>query len=110
MNIPVVLAVVAAFVLLHSAGPPARLGGRLVGGCYVLFRFGFAAPIPASVVSMYMAIVSIAILAYVSSSQERREEVSRPLIRLMTDRRYAVLLGATFSRSRRSRPRTSTCG
>jgi mono/diheme cytochrome c family protein len=95
MNIPVVLAVVAAFVLLHYRRASLLFWAAAWWvGCYVLFRFGFAAPIPASVVSMYMAIVSIAILAYVTSSQERREEVSRPLIRLMTERQYAVLLGA----------------
>jgi mono/diheme cytochrome c family protein len=44
---------------------------------------------------MYMAIVSVAILAYVSSSEERREEVSGPLIRFMTDKRYSTLLAAT---------------
>ena len=64
-------------------------------GCYVLFRFGFTAPIPTSVISIYMGIVSIAILAFVSSSQERREEVSRPLLRLMTEKRFAPLLAAT---------------
>jgi hypothetical protein len=63
-------------------------------GTYVLFRFGFSAPIPASVITIYMAIVSIAIFAYVSSSDERRAEVSRPLIRLMTEKRYTLLLGA----------------
>jgi hypothetical protein len=63
-------------------------------GSYVLLRFGFTAPIPASVISIYMGIVSIAILAYVASSEERRDEVSRPLVRFMTDRRHAVLLGA----------------
>jgi mono/diheme cytochrome c family protein len=31
----------------------------------------------------------------VSSSQERREEISRPLVRFMTEKRYAALLGAT---------------
>ena len=41
-------------------------------GIYVLLRFGFTAPIPASVISIYMGIISIAILAYMSSSQERR--------------------------------------
>ena len=64
-------------------------------GIYVLLRFGFTAPIPASVVSLYMGIVTIAILAYVSSSEERRAEVSRPLVRFMTDKRYTALLGAT---------------
>jgi hypothetical protein len=42
-----------------------------------------------------MGIVSIAILAYVSSGQDRRDEVSGPLIRFMTDKRYTALLGAT---------------
>jgi hypothetical protein len=64
-------------------------------GCYILFRFGFAAPIPSSVISIYMGIVSLAILAFVSSSQERRNEVSGPLIRLMTEKRHTPLLAAT---------------
>ena len=96
MNIPVVLAVVAAFGLLRLRRANLLLwAGAWWVGSYVLFRFGFTAPIPASVVSLYMGIVSIAILAYVSSSQERREEVSRPLVRFMTDRRYTALLVAT---------------
>lgn len=96
MNIPVVLAVVAAFGLLRF-----RRANLLMwaiawwGGIYVLLRFGFTAPIPASVVSLYMVIVSIAILAYVTSSQERREEAFSPLVRFMTERRYTALLGAT---------------
>jgi len=96
MNLLVVLAVVAAFGLLRF-----RRANLLVwalawwGGIYVLLRFGFSAPIPASVISLYMGIVSISILAYVSSSVERREEVSRPLVRFMTEKRYTVLLGAT---------------
>jgi hypothetical protein len=51
-------------------------------------------PIPASVISLYMGIIAMAILAYVSSSEDRREEVGRPLIRLMTEKRYTPLLGA----------------
>jgi mono/diheme cytochrome c family protein len=43
-----------------------------------------------------MGIISIAILAYVSSSEERREEISRPLIRFMTENRYTPLLGAAI--------------
>ena len=96
MNILVVLAVLAVFGLLRF-----RRANLLMwavawwAGIYVLLRFGFTAPIPASVVSLYMGIVSIAILAYVSSSEERREEVSRPLIRFMTEKRYTALLAAT---------------
>jgi mono/diheme cytochrome c family protein len=96
MKIPVVLAVAAVFALLRY-----RRANLLMwalawwAGIYVLLRFGFTAPIPASVVAIYVGIVSIAILAYVSSSEERREEVSRPLVRFMTEKRYTPLLGLT---------------
>src|SRR5918993_471498 len=95
MNILLVLGVAAAFGILYFRranllmwSAPWRVG------ISVRLRCVFATPIPASVISLYMGIVSLAILAYVSSSQERREEVSRPLIRLITEKRYAVLLGA----------------
>jgi mono/diheme cytochrome c family protein len=64
-------------------------------GIYVLLRFGFTAPIPSSVISIYMGIVTLAILAYMSSSEERRTEVSGPLVRFMTEKRYTPLLAAT---------------
>ena len=96
MNLPVVLAVVVVFGLLRL-----RRTGLLLWavawwvGIYVLLRFGFTAPIPSSVVSLYMGIVTLAMLAYVSSSYERRDEVSRPLVRFMIDRRYSLLLALT---------------
>jgi hypothetical protein len=96
MNLLVVLAVAAVFGLLRFRRSNLLLWAFAWWlGIYILLRFGFTAPIPASVVAIYMAISTIAILAYVSSSQERREEVSRPLIRLMTDKRYTSLLVAT---------------
>ena len=96
MNILVVLGVAAVFGLLRfrRAGLLIWAGAWWVG-IYVVLRFGFTPPIPASVISLYMGIVSAAILAYVSSSEERREEVSGPLVRFMTDRRYTALLVAT---------------
>jgi Cytochrome C oxidase, cbb3-type, subunit III len=96
MKILVVLAVVAAFAALRFLRANLLMWALAWWvGIYVLLRFGFVAPIPASVVSLYMGIVSIAILAYMSSSQERRDEVAGPLIRFMTDKRYTALLGAT---------------
>ncbi|MBI2185705.1 MAG: hypothetical protein HYU37_01125 [Acidobacteria bacterium] len=96
MNILVVLVVAAAFGLLRLRRANLLLwAGAWWVGIYVLLRFAFTTPIPASVVSIYMGIVSITILAYLSSSQERREEVSRPLVRFMTEKRYTALLGAT---------------
>ena len=96
MNILVVVGVLAVFAVLRfrRAGLLLWAGAWWVG-LYVILRFGFTAPIPASVISIYMGIISLAILAYVSSSQERREEVSQPLVRFMTDRRYTALLAVT---------------
>jgi hypothetical protein len=96
MNLIVLLAVAVVFAVLRF-----RRTGLLTWalawwiGIYVLLRFGFTAPIPSSVVSLYMGIITLAILAYISSSQERRDEISGPLVRFMTDKRYTTLLGAT---------------
>jgi hypothetical protein len=95
MNILVVVAVAAVFAVLRFRGASLLLwAGACWAASYVLLRFGFTAPIPASVISLYMGIISVAILAYVSSSEERRDDVSRPLIRLMTEKRYTPLLVA----------------
>jgi Cytochrome C oxidase, cbb3-type, subunit III len=96
MKIPIVLAVAIAFGLLRFLRANLLLwAGAWWIGIYILLRFGFTAPIPSSVITIYMGIVSIAILAYVSSSQERRSDVSGPLLRFMTDKRYTALLAAT---------------
>jgi hypothetical protein len=95
MNILVTLGVCVAFGILYFLRAHLLVWAAAWWvGIYVLLEFGFTAPIPASVVSLYMGIVSIAILAYVSSSQDRREEISRPLLRLMTEKRYTPLLAA----------------
>jgi hypothetical protein len=95
MNILVVLAVAVVFAVLRVRRANLLLWAvAWLLGCYVLLRFGFTAPIPASVISLYMGIIAIAILAYVSSSEDRRDEVSRPLVRVMTEKRYTPLLAA----------------
>jgi hypothetical protein len=96
MQIPIVLAVVALLGILRYMRAPLLLWAfAWWGGIYVLLRFGFIAPIPSSVISIYMGIVSLALLAYVSSSQQRREDISRPLVRFMTEKRYTAFLVAT---------------
>src|SRR3982751_4288396 len=95
MNIPIVLAVAVAFGLLRFLRVNLLIwAGAWWVGIYILLRFGFTAPIPSSVITIYMGIVSLAILAYVSSSDQRRGEVSGPLVRFMTDKRYPALLAA----------------
>jgi len=97
MKILIVLPVLAAFGLLRFRRAHLLIwAGALWIGIYILLRFGFIAPIPSSVVGIYMGIVSLAILAYMSSSRERREEISRPLVRFMTEKRYTPFLAATI--------------
>lgn len=46
---------------------------------YVLLRFAFVVPIPASVIQIYMGITLVSLAAYVSSSQERTDAFLAPL-------------------------------
>jgi mono/diheme cytochrome c family protein len=90
---PVVLAVVAVFVALRL-----RRAGSLAWtlacwiGIYALVRYGFATPIPFSVVQIYMGITTLALAAYVSSSATRRAEFAAPLVALVNEPRLRPLL------------------
>ena len=95
MNLLVVLAVLVTFAVLRFLRPNLLIwAGVWWVGIYVVLSWGFKAPIPASVISIYMGIATLAILAYVSSSQERRDDISGPLVRFMTERRYTPMLVA----------------
>jgi hypothetical protein len=96
MKIPIVLAVLVVFGVLRFMRAPLLLWAfAWWAGVYALVRFGFVAPIPSSVVSIYMSIVTGALLAYITSSRDRRAAISRPLVRLMTEKRFLPLLAVT---------------
>ena len=92
---PVLLAVIALFVLLRfrRAGTLSWAGAVWVG-LYAFLRFGFDTPIPSSVVQLYMAITTLALAAYVTSSDRRRQEFLAPLASLAADpgRRWLLVL------------------
>jgi len=95
VNFLVVLPVLIVFLLLAW-----RRVGLLTwalawwGGLFVALRWGFAVPIPFSVFSIYMSIVTVALLAFITSSEERRAQVSQPLVRLIVEPRFRLLLAA----------------
>jgi len=62
------------------------------GALYIVIRYGLTAPAPHSVITMYMAIATLALAAYVGSSRERTTAVLGPLGRLMGEKRYTPLL------------------
>jgi hypothetical protein len=95
MKITIVLAIVAALVALRVI--KANLLTWTLGiwaAFYVAVRFGFVVPIPASVVGIYMGVVTIALFAYVTSDRGRFASFIQPLMRLMTEKKYTPLLGA----------------
>lgn len=98
MSWTLVGAVIAALVVLRL------LDGRLVripllawlGACFaaiaVVLRWGFTVPIPGSVLNLYLAIIAGALLVYATTDRERLQEVTRPLVAFMTERRFLVPL------------------
>jgi mono/diheme cytochrome c family protein len=95
---PLVLAAVAVFVLLRLL----RAGTftwalAWWAGVYVFFRFAFKTPIPLSVVHLYMGIVTLALAAYVTSSDGRRAGFTAPIVAVATDPRHRVLLATILA-------------
>ena len=62
---------------------------------WVFFRFGFVVPIPQSVVSLYMGIVTLAAIAYVTSDRDRLRAFTGPLVRLCIEPSRRLALYAT---------------
>jgi mono/diheme cytochrome c family protein len=95
MKILVVAAILAVFALLRFRRAN-LLSWALAWwlGFFVAIRFGFTVPIPASVVMLYMGIASIALLAYVTSSVERREAISGPIVDLIVNEKRRLALAA----------------
>jgi mono/diheme cytochrome c family protein len=58
----------------------------------VILKWGFATPIPQSVITMYLAIAAVALVAYVLSSRDRTRAVLGPIVRLAVEKRFTVLL------------------
>lgn len=94
-NLPVLLAFVAVIVGLRFLRP-----GMLTWilawwvGVFLLLKYGFTTPIPASVRMIYMSILTGALLAYVSSEPKRWDGFFGPIVRLVVEpRRRPLLLG-----------------
>ena len=63
-------------------------------GTLLLLSFGFAPPLPGSIVSMFGAITVVAVLLYVTSGDETRAAFLAPILAVMTERRLQpVLIG-----------------
>ncbi|MEO6027066.1 MAG: cytochrome c [Candidatus Binatia bacterium] len=93
LNLPIILGIVVAMVLLRLM--KASLLIWILAwwiGMYVLVSRGFATPIPASAQNIYLGIVTLALVAYITSSAERIQSFSEPLVNFAGDRRYTLPL------------------
>lgn len=61
-------------------------------GMYAVVGHGFTTPVPASAQNIYMGIVTLALVAYVTSSPDRMASFSGPLLNFAGDRRYTLPL------------------
>lgn len=95
LSLWILLPVVAGLLLLRvlRAGMLAWTLGWWIA-FYVTFAYGFKVPIPHSVVTIYMSIVTAALLAYVSSSAERWKAFSGPIVRLAVEPSQRLKLAA----------------
>ncbi len=93
MKLTIFLLVIVALVVLRRFKPSMLTWVfAWVIGIYIMLAFGFETAIPTSVFRIYMAIAVGGVVAYVFADAERLEEVKRPLIAFLVERRYQMLL------------------
>lgn len=93
MNVFVILGVVAVFVALRFVRM--NILGWLAAcwiGLYVVLGYGINPPLPSSIIGMFMAIITLALLAYMSASTDYLITVRDRVVRFMVQRKYRILL------------------
>jgi len=59
---------------------------------FVFLNWGFAVPVPKSVVKLFLGIVTLSLLLFASSDRERWERVKTPVFAFLTEKRFAPVL------------------
>lgn len=57
---------------------------------YIVLRYGIEPPLPASIIGMFMGIITLALITYLSSSSEDLETTKRTLVQFIVSRRYTI--------------------
>ncbi len=89
----VILGVLAALVALRFV--KMNILGWIVAwwvGMYVVFSYGVNPPLPSSIISMFMGIVSIALFAYVGASTDYLATTKDKVVRFMVQKKYLMPL------------------
>lgn len=98
MNLWIALLVIAGLVGLWALdrwyvrlNPLAWVAGLWVA-CYVVVRFGIEPPVPSSAIWMFMSIISLALVVYLTASTARMEAAKRVLVTFFVDERFKIPL------------------
>ncbi len=93
MNIVVLLAIIAVMIALRFLkGNALTWASATWVAVFVFLRFAVVPPVPASVRTMFMFIVTLSLAVYLSSTDDRLAEVYRAWKRFFTDKRYTIPL------------------
>jgi mono/diheme cytochrome c family protein len=93
MNLWVLLPILGGLFLLRFLKPNIVLWMiAWWAACLAILKYGVQPPMPSSIVGMYMAIVTVALLLYLSADSGRLVSAGGALKLFFTDRRYTVPL------------------
>lgn len=93
MNIVVLLAIAAGLIALRFLKPNSLAWSSATWvAVYILLRYGFVPPVPASVLTMFMFIVTISLAVYLTTTEDRLKEVSNAFVSFFTDKKYTIPL------------------
>ncbi|NNF03768.1 MAG: hypothetical protein HKN17_04815, partial [Rhodothermales bacterium] len=97
MNILVFIGVIVALGAFRFLKPNALAWTiALWIGVWAALKFGVDPPMPASILSMFMAIVTLALVTYLTITEERMRQVGGAIVTFFTDRRYTIALIAAL--------------
>ena len=98
MNLFVLLAIAAVMVLVQFVVPRWIKLNRLAWmgiwwvALWAAFSYGINPPLPNSIIVLFMAIITIALVAYLSADNEELKQAQESIVRFMVTRQYRVAL------------------
>ena len=98
MNILVLVAIIAGLVAIQVGLTRFVKLNRLAWmaiwwvALYLALSFGIDPPLPTSIIALFMAIVTLALLAYLSADSDELDIAKNAIVRFMVDRKYMVPL------------------
>jgi len=93
----VLLAIIAAMIALRFLKPNGLIWAVATWiAFYVFIRYAVQPPVPASVRTMFLFIVALALSVYLSTTEERLREVRRSIVAFLTEKRFTIPLAVVL--------------